>query len=225
MKRTFLFGFVFFMTSFKIIASDFSNKVTSPDDNIDSVTQVHKEPLSRTKFVVISKNQENFNIIAEKATEITGLPVFVVRKLSGENRAVFAIDQSRLLEIIKTGLSDFYGVAHILEKPGIGTKVMGKKPVPQILIKLNPVNTPNLWSIVTNNANWQQRNDMLSNQITEITRVPIHSYTITEEGLKWVFVYPAVQKYQKKLSLGLASASGGGAVELIRLVKPFSAPN
>lgn len=220
MKKIFLFGFAFlFFLSFKILASDVNNRVAL-NDNIGSIGEGHKNPLPGTEVVVSLINPENLESIANEATEMTGLPIFLVRKMDA-NHVVFAVDQDRLFEIMYSRLFD-HGVTSIAVLPGEGPEIMGKKPIPKIQIELNQEETPDLWSAVVSAANsvgWEQQKEkytLVSNQIVTIVRVPVNSYSGTEE--EQVLIGPATEKYLEILT-SLASASKGGSAEFIRLVK------
>ena len=222
MQKICLFSFIILLFSFfEVMASNTDDRVGS-DDNV-AIVHMHETPFPGTEVIVTLTNQKNIEAIVKKATEVTGLPIFFVREMD-ENHAVFAIDQFRLLKIIQRRLFD-HG-ALVLELPSPGPKVMGREPVPRISVGLSPETTPDLWaaklSADNSDANWKLKKDKymkLSDQITEITRIPVNSYSGTEDG--WIFVTPAVEKCLEILSSGLVSASEGGSVEFIRLVKPF----
>ena len=241
MKKTLLLSFVFFAVSFKVVASDTNDKAAS-GDNTENVADTYKLPerhishLTRmavvtlgyhfkilsptrhishlTKPAIVTPEKQEFDIIAEKASETTGLPLFFVHKLFGDS-AIFAIDESRLLEIITKRLSDHYGVDHISVKP-VPYKIMGREQFPTILIKIDPVDTPDLWTTVSNNPNGEQPvNDLLSNQIINLVHIPVNAYAETEE--RWVSVVPSFQEILEMLSSGLADASKGGHVEFVHI--------
>ena len=99
--------------------------------------------LPGTEVVATLGKASDFATIAGKATEATGLPVVMVRKLD-DTRAVFAVDQTQLVERLREMLIAKGANVEVLK--GVGPKIMGKAPVPRLQVQFDQSRTPALWA-------------------------------------------------------------------------------
>ena len=181
-----------------------------------------KVPLPGTEIVATIGKTSDLESIAGRVTEVTGLPVLIVRKLDAEH-AVFAVDQTRLLEQLQAAFVE--KGAHVKVIPGVGPRVMGRMPVPRLQVALDQYQTPALWSAASteriesgDRIQQPQKFESLSEQLTEITQVPVNTYAAMEKGC--VIVSPAPEKYTDALKFGLTNETGLGA-EDVQPVKAF----
>lgn len=181
--------------------------------------------LPGTEVVATLGNAKDFAAIAGRATEATGLPVILVRKLDDE-RAVFAVDQTQLLEHLRKALIAKGANVEVLD--GVGPKIMGRAPVPRLQVQFDQSRTPTLWATAstggTKPGDWMQQAEKyaaFSKQLASITRIPVNSSAGMEKGC--VLLFPAPEKYTEALKSGLSAATGSD-VEAVRRVKAFGAP-
>ena len=181
--------------------------------------------LPGTEVVATLGKTRDFAAIAGKASEATGLPVILVRKLD-DDHALFAVDQAQLLERLRTVLIAMGANVEFLE--GVGPKVMGKAPVPRLQVQFDQSRTPVLWASASTGGiqagDWMQQAEKyaaFSEQLAAITRIPVNSSPGMEKGC--VVLFPAPEKYSEVLKSGLSAATGSD-VEAVRSVRAFGEP-
>lgn len=182
-------------------------------------------PLFGTEYFVTLPKGHAAQSFAAVASQAAGFPVYVVREVD-EKHALFAIDQYRIADQLEHKLRD-QGLS-VQRLPSDRGTIMGRKPVPRILISSSdPKSHPSKFFILRHalataaNADTTTKHAAyraLAVQIWKKTAVPTTVFPSQKEGS--IVLVPAAKALSRHLSKKIASFEGASA-EPVRLVRPF----
>lgn len=183
-------------------------------------------PLPGTEFFVTFPDGGTASSLAARATEAAGVPVTVVRKLSG-NRAVIGIDRERLAAQVEEALGAI-GLAVERVEPAAPT-VMGRKPPPRFrLTDIDHLGSSALADAlrrVLRERAWERRPplyDAAASQLLKQTRVPLSLHEGDLPGS--IILSPAPQGLAALLEEGIA-ATPGATGEPVAIARPYARGN
>ena len=186
-------------------------------------------PLFGTEYFVTLPKGHAAQSFAAVASKAAGFPVYVVREVD-DKHALFAIDQYRIADQLEHKLRD-QGLT-VQRLPSDRGTIMGRKPVPRLLISFSdPKSQPSKFVVLRHalanaaNADTTTKHaaySALAVQIWKKTAVPTTVFPSQKDGS--IILVPAAKALSRHLSKKIASFEGASA-EPVRLVRPFRRVN